>query len=477
LGKIAVILFMGLFLCPSLNAQTTDRYLTSAVIYLSVDDWGDIWLNGHHIVDQQPYTDYRSTGKIIRALPKSLCYFQNDNILAIEVSKAVVKKPAEDEVAIAYVLKLGFSDGTEETLSSNELSAHRSYYISNRMAGDPRDWQKAGFNDNYWREAQTSGSYLPRVALLNDPDTHQGIQYLSANNAMGRAQRPGERHLFRRKFSLDIVPNPICLTPTIKKVEPPISFIMPEGPRHVYVPPTKTPTPLPTSTPWPTPTPWPTLPPPAAPRYYPTNTPIPHPTPVTPYVFPKLPTYGPTAVYRPNFWSLSTAPVYQPPTPTFTPLVIKPTRRWKPISTPTPWVFAPTYSPTVVVYPPVQSQPVVNEPPEPLMHVMTPLLIETPNENPANLPQTILFDSFPANIYVVFAEGTGVYQVEMFDMKGNHLKTPYQKMVVAQKDAWVDWDGTDDSGAQKGSGPFSAVFSKDGIALKKIILYQKPIVP
>jgi hypothetical protein len=212
-------------------AQTPAPYLTSATLYISVDDWADIWLNDIQIVDSQPRTPDSKGFQVIQCIPRHLCYFQRENLLAIENSDAYkIPQPLDDRVGIAYILKLRLSNGAEISLSSNDLADHRASYLPDRMEAEPRGWRKPAFDDGTWPEAGSVGTAIPDLAPLSDPMTHLPVQFLSATGTDSRARYPGERHLYRRKIFLDIVPNPHCGDPTeasdspFPKPPPPASF-------------------------------------------------------------------------------------------------------------------------------------------------------------------------------------------------------------------------------------------------------------
>jgi hypothetical protein len=85
-------------------------------------------------------------------------------------------------------------------------------------------------------------------------------------------------------------------------------------------------------------------------------------------------------------------------------------------------------------------------------------------------PETIVFTSWPVNVYMGFRDGVGEYKLEVLDSLGRHLKTLYDQQITTQKEAWASWDGTNDPGYKMGTGNYYAVLSKDGHFLKKIVL-------
>jgi len=90
-----------------------------------------------------PITSLEKGPHAISAIPESLCHFQRENVLAMEVSdKAVSVKSEDDSVGIAYILQMVFSDGRQMLLTSDDAADHRCRYIPDRMAGEPREWHQ-----------------------------------------------------------------------------------------------------------------------------------------------------------------------------------------------------------------------------------------------------------------------------------------------------------------------------------------------
>jgi hypothetical protein len=419
----------GIFLTLPAHSQNTSPYLTGATIYISVDDWADIWLNDIQIVDSQPITPAAKGFQTIQCIPQHLCYFQRENILAIENADAYkVPQPTDDRVGLAYILRLRFSNGTQLTLSSNDLADHKAAYIPDRMEAEPRGWRRLDFDDGSWPEAQSTGTAIPNLALLTDPETNLAIQFLSATGISSRAQYPGERHLYRRKIFLDIGQNPYCASQTLAAVPVPVA------PKMERVEPVPTATALPwlVPAPVPTPTPWVLL------QW--------RPSPLPTQVPPSWPTATPTPV---------------PPRPT----IQTPQRRRKKVK------LKPT--PTLGFAPRVVAEPVVVNAPE----VQEKALLSTPtasftDETTGDQAQTIVFGVPPANIYISFADGPGVYRLEVFDNALHPLRNLFEQKIVAQADAWIEWDGKDDQGKDVPSGSYLAIYSKDGRELNKIIVVR-----
>jgi hypothetical protein len=92
-----------------------------------------------------------------------------------------------------------------------------------------------------------------------------------------------------------------------------------------------------------------------------------------------------------------------------------------------------------------------------------------------NAPATILFNSLPVNLYMLFLDGVGTYELDLWSGQNQHIKTVYQKSITTQKDDWATWDGTDGTGKTMDEGTYYAVLSKDGRILRKIVLtWVKP---
>jgi flagellar hook assembly protein FlgD len=100
-----------------------------------------------------------------------------------------------------------------------------------------------------------------------------------------------------------------------------------------------------------------------------------------------------------------------------------------------------------------------------------PTLVTAPRPAPAQA-QTVVFQRLPANIYISFADGPGVYRLEVVDDSGAHLRNLFEKRVVAQEDGWVEWDGRDDAGQNVPPGQYTVLYTKDGRELKRLILVK-----
>jgi hypothetical protein len=446
---ILFLAFLG-FSSPALSQNPT--YLKSATLYLAVDGWADIWLNGIPIRESQPSTPVLKGFRTIPCLPEHICYFQNENILAIENSNAYNGPvPLKNQVGIAYILRLWLSNGTELTLSSNDATNNRSYYLPNRESGEPYGWRQASFADGNWSFPYVIGPIIPGVASLIDPETHQTIQFISATGASPKAQYPGERHLYRLKFHLNISPNPLCSQSKV-----------PDADRSATLPfntPTAQPVlPRPTSTPLPiiNPTPNPVF------AWRPTPRPTLTSIAISPPVWTPIFQPAPTASFTP----MPVRKIAIPPTPTSIPTRVRTPLRMvrlkKPSPTPVPdFGITNRIDPIEKMAPPVMAQAAP----------LTPTPGVTPETTPS-LAQTIVFDNQPANIYISYADGPGIYRLEVVDSSGNHLRNLFEKRVVAQQDDWVDWDGRDDTGREMPPGQYTVLYTKDGKGLNELILMR-----
>jgi|GEM_PF-1746825 len=215
-----------------------------------------------------------------------------------------------------------------------------------------------------------------------------------------------------------------------------------------------------------------------------TRTPAPSPTPWS--------TYTPTATPIPWPWTRQAAspdltwatrmPVPSPlpaSTSTFTPTY--------PIPSPTPERFipkpTPTKTPTRAALSPRQSSPTPARITEPTAtRTYPPTLRRKPQTRPSATPArfnptqwpaldptlNVVFSEPPANIYITFADGPGHYQVVVVDDQGNSLEAVYDRRVVAESDAWVEWDGLDPKGKLVSPGQYFVILTKYGKALKRI---------
>lgn len=110
---------------------------------------------------------------------------------------------------------------------------------------------------------------------------------------------------------------------------------------------------------------------------------------------------------------------------------------------------------------------------QPLRHNSTPPGIQTtfqkPTASPA-APQTIVFNTPPVYIYMRFKDGPGEYKLDIFDSRGNHVRVLFDQTINQQTEEWASWNGVNETGQLMPQGNYTAVFTKDGRALRKITL-------
>jgi len=412
------VLLKGLwfFLMTSYTMAQTGHYLTGVNLYLSVGDSTDLWLNGQKLASQDPILSASRGYVTLRLEGDQLCLFQKKNLLALRIENGIEDHTVQDEkdkVGIAYVFELEFSDGKKTTVTSNEAAQHQVYRTDSQPDSDPPGWKDPAFDDSSWMRAEGAPPSSEISKILHDPQTGKVTSYLDAFDVVALKAHHGERRLYRRRFDLDILPAPPCPQPN----------------------PTSTFTPLPKPTPRPTATKtFTAVPPPAAtptPAFTPRPRPTRTPTPI-PYIRP-APTSTPRAK-RKKAVLMPTDTPFIPPTETSTPV-----RRMKPRPTATPRFTA------------------------------TAVFTEEPSK-PASMPETIVFVNPPVNIDVSFGDGQGNYKLEITDSQGSHLTTLYEKHVSYERETWITWDGTNDSGKLMPLGHYFALFSKDGKVLRKIAL-------
>lgn len=405
-------IFLALPFGSALWAQS--RYLVQADLSLSVWDSTDLWINGRKLVSQDPTLSASRGYVTIHLQGDALCAFQKDDLLALEYENGIEfhsETEQFDQVGIAYVLDLKFSDGQRTVLTSDEEGQHRVFTTDNRPGTDPSGWKDMGFADSAWEAARLVPPSSGITKILHDPRSGKVVRYLHAFDFGSLRAHHGERRLYRRRFALDIVPAPPCPQPR--------------------TPPTATPRPRPTSTSTFTPVP-PTRPTATAvftatPRPRPTRTPTP-----LPVIRPK-----PTATAVPKRRKPTAVPTDTPePLLTSTPTPIRRVK-WVPTSTPRPKATS-TFTPMPMVA--------------------------------ASMPETIVFVNPPVNIHVNFADGQGQYRLAVLDAKGGTLSVLYDKRVSFDREAWVTWDGTDMKGRLMPRGTYDALFTKDGKLLKRIEL-------
>jgi hypothetical protein len=77
----------------------------------------------------------------------------------------------------------------------------------------------------------------------------------------------------------------------------------------------------------------------------------------------------------------------------------------------------------------------------------------------------------PANLYVSFADGPGIYRLMVYDFQGHPVRLIYEKRVSTQPDDWAVWDGKEASGQDAPPGFYWVVFTLNGARLKYVILH------
>ena len=206
----------------------------------------------------------------------------------------------------------------------------------------------------------------------------------------------------------------------------------------------------------------------------------------------------PTSTFTP--WSTSTPQLVWTPRRTLTPVPVW-TDTASPTATSRPWIPKPTSTltptPTLIFSLPTNTP---TRPPRPTRTPLTvrkkrlpPTLTLNINGNhnvllaqprlvtvtatftPAasqdlSIATTIVFDNPPVNIDASFADGPGLYKLEIVDAQGLHLNTLYNKPSGFEKEIWITWDGTNDQGQLLRYGNYYALFTKDGILIQKIAL-------
>ncbi len=226
--------------------------------------------------------------------------------------------------------------------------------------------------------------------------------------------------------------------------------LIPTSTPYVFLTPTPVFTKIPTLAPKPTLPPWPTATPTETWTHIPTFTPWPTSTPYSP------PRSLPTLVTRPLYVP-PLLPAQQPLPPAQLPML--PARIW-----PTPtrvWI------PPVIVAP----LPTWTRTPLPKAAVKTspPPTTWLPN---LDKEHNIVFGSSPAEIYVTFSDGPGLYQLEIVDTQAKAVKVIYNRRVGLEDDAWVEWDGKDAQGRDMPVGQYFVVFFENGKAIRSISIQR-----
>ncbi len=202
--------FLGLLTTRSTG--TEDRYLVSCTLNVSAGNSISLYLNGH-LVDRVSYTNVRTGPQKIIGRPSSLCYFQAENIFAFELDGSNhITTLSYGYTGFAYSVDLEFSDGSHRIITSNETNQHLSLYLADRLVGNPRGWENLDFDETGWQVPYSAAS-IPGLPEVWNPQTGIPVGYLSASKTVPLQGLSGERHLFRRKFSLEMAPAPQCREP------------------------------------------------------------------------------------------------------------------------------------------------------------------------------------------------------------------------------------------------------------------------
>jgi flagellar hook assembly protein FlgD len=77
----------------------------------------------------------------------------------------------------------------------------------------------------------------------------------------------------------------------------------------------------------------------------------------------------------------------------------------------------------------------------------------------------------PANLYVNFADGPGIYQLAIYDSQGQLIRSIYQKRAINESDDWAVWDGKNESGRDALPGYYRVLFTLNGVRLKDVIIH------
>src|SRR5665213_3134111 len=443
---LTVILFVSISGAP-LWAQS-EKYVVSAELRISLTHqlWPDVFLNGRQIIDSQDHVFDPASNIDQRFSKDQLCYFTGTNCLAIRVPQTLGSTAGTNAtIGLAYILKIVFSDHSTDWIASGQ--GKTSWVHVKKNGRDPSGWTIAGFEDDAWAAAKTFKPVSMAVTLIN-PQTRASAKYFPTFQDNANVYSTlGERMFFRSKFKMDITTPPGCgetAPPAPGKVQSPPS-------------PTWTPQPISTFTPWPTFTPRSTA------------TPVPTAT-IAPVWMPRQ-TSTPTPVWTatPYANGRNKAPLAQPSlasrfvistqVPTSTPLPrirLKPTRTFT--FTATPSLFIPRNTPTRT------STPLIVQKKWP---TATPTLITVPSQN-LSIATTITFANPPVNIDASFADGPGLYRLEIVDAQGLHLNTLYNKQSGFEKEIWITWDGTNDQGQLLRYGNYYAPVSYTHLTLPTI---------
>jgi hypothetical protein len=435
--KIFTVIFFFHIGGAPLWAQS-EKYVVSAELRISLTHqlWPDVFLNGHPIVDSQDHV-FDPVSNIDQRFSKDqLCYFTSTNCLAIRVPQTLGSTAGTNAtIGLAYFLKVVFSDHTVDWIVSGQGKAR--WYHVKKNGRDPSGWTIAGFEDDAWAAAKTFKPVSMAVTLIN-PRTRAAAKYFPTFQDNANVYSTlGERMLFRKKFNMELTAPPGCGEPA------------PTAPQKVK------PTPSPTWTPQPTSTftPYangndkePLAQPSLASRLV-VSTQVPTATLQPTWTPPARPTLTPTPV-----WTQTLFPTPRPR------IRLKPTRTF----TSTPTLFIPRNTPTRL---PTRTPLVIQKKWPTATATFTPTLLQG-----LSIATTIVFDNSPVNIDASFADGPGLYKLEIVDSQGIHLNTLYNKSSGFEKEIWITWDGANDQGQLMRYGHYYALFTKDGVLIQKIAL-------
>lgn len=418
----------------------------SAQICLSGDDTTQVWVNGYYIGSKE-YCAEGCDGSQL-CLPVPLKVFQGLRVcLALETT--TLNPPmvySSWELQVNCQGNQSFIVNNEETFKAPPALYWDPTGGSNCGQGAPPLSDPQGHN---WMDPQYNPAHNPFAlpGAIVTANTGNAVQINSAlpgailhfvshdPSALGAGPYQGCGILYWRQVASlpGFIPTSIpivILTPTPVFTGTPTLAPKPTQTPLPIATPTKTWTHIFTFTPWPTliptstPRPWPTL----APR-------------------PLVPTYRPPTLPLP--------PVANFPIPTAR-IWPTPTRIWIPPAIVAP---LPTWTP--------QPKPV-------LKTVAPPPTAWLPN---LDKEHKIVFGASPAEIYLSFTDGPGLYQLEIVDTRARAVKVIFNRRIGLESDAWVEWDGKDVQGRDMPVGQYFVVFFENGKAIRSISIQKSAAIP
>jgi len=408
-------LFLILGLMPGLAWSSPT--LVSATLSVCVDDQAEFWVNGVHEATV-PYTPVDRGQAVVKL--RDLCAFSRSNVLAFRVDDT-----GETEVGISYVLRLEFSEGPRIFLSSGEEDQHRCFWIKDSSASEPMGWMFPEFNDTAWGKAFNLGAYFPNMTNAADSIENKDARFMSASGESTHDQQVGERHYFRRTFTLDIVQNGRCITPSPTNTETPIRE--------------RTATLTQTAT--------------ASPTFPRTWTPVRKASPTA--------SRTPAIVKGPTRFSFTATPTAS-------------SRPWKsptsvPIRTRTPYR---TWTPTAairIVSPEFRARVIPTatktESPGP---TRTPMPVPASRKTtPKPSQEKKVFDHPPLVFFAQFVE-PGDYRIEVFDAQNRLKRVLFEGRVSSRREEWIEWDGKDTSGLAVPAGEYTVLYQRNGRLLREM---------